>query len=275
MLNGKFISIYEIIDSVYAEIGIQKEIPWEDCISWAGEALDLINAPYQYIKKVTGHKDNPDLDITNYRAKLPCDLHRLEMIAVNGFPARYSGNTFHQLLNGTCCGLGDTSSGTQDIFIDNFGNSYSPQSSVLLDGNTSNNPYLQDITFDINNDFISLSVKTGKVCIAYLAVPTDDNGFPMIPDDTKYKLAIRKYLIKQLMYMRWIENPDSNGIRALFNHAETEWCWYVGSAGNQAKMPDISRMESIKNNFLRMIPKINEFNTAFKTAGHAEQMRIH
>lgn len=273
--NARYVSSYEILDQVFRDTGFQQEIPWEDCLSWIGEALDLIECPsYQYIKKVTGHESNPNLDITNYRAELPCDIHRIEMIAVNGFPARYSGNTFHHLLSGACCGLNTNSSGA-DIFIDNFGNSFSPQSSAILEGNTSNNPFLNDITFDINNDFLTLSVKTGKVCIAYLAIPIDDRGFPMIPDDTKFKLAVRKYLIMMLMYQKFVASPDSPGIKALFDHAEREWCWYVGSAQNAAKMPDISKMESFKNTFLRLIPKVNQFASAFRSMGYQEQKRIH
>ena len=370
-LNGKYISLNSIMEQVYADNGYQFELPWVDVMMWTEEALNLIGHPRQYIRKVTGHKENPDLDIKNYRAQLPCDFHQLEQVAVNGMPAEYSGNTFHHLLDGDCCGIEGfanlaahiqeqnwgtlvkvTSGGTTtfrvvgrvldsttnvvDIGIDTaslgievgqtvtssttaaLGNgrtvvnvsgtsitlssapsqnasgqtltftrsiespsTYGSSYYVERDDSLSNteggimsfdmagavDSEFSPITFDLNNNNITLSVKEGKVCMAYLAIPTDEEGLPLIPEDTSYQLAVKKYLTMKVDYIAWRRGTLP---QAIFQHSEQEWAWYVGQAGNKAKMPNLDQIEAIKNQTMRLLPNINAHETFFKTLGSPE-----
>lgn len=269
MIVNKYISSREIIEDVYRNTGSSEELPWVDLIYFVFEALELMNQPLQYLKKVTGHKANPNLKITNYKAKLPQGIHKVIQIAVNGLPARYTTNTFHQLLDGKCCGL-DANSTTQDVFIDNFGFAFSPQSSAF---SSTGNVY-DVITFDINNDYITLSVKEGEVCIAYEALPVDDEGFPSIPDDMSYRVSIRNYLMMKLAYINWIKDPTNSGKKAIFDHSEREWCWYVGQATRKAKIPNIEEMESLKNQILKLIPNPNFHDSFFRNLGAKENRKV-
>ena len=266
---------------------------------WAEEALNLIGHPRQYIRKVTGHKENPDLDIKNYKAQLPCDFYQLEQVAVNGMAAEYSGDTFHHLLCGSCCGISEDSTsslhyGQNNTIVRNWGTdvltyneateSYSYEARDLqemqnlnlqTDGTQEFNLAGSDyenrrITFDINNNNITLSVKEGSVCIAYLAIPTDEEGLPLIPEDTSYQLAVKKYLTMKIDYIGWRRGETGPDI---FQHSEQEWSWYVGQAGNKAKMPSIDQMEAIKNQTMRLLPNINAHETFFKTQGTPEIRR--
>ena len=288
-LNGKYISLKAIMEQVYADNGYQFELPWVDCIQWTEEALNLIGHPRQYIKKVTGHIEHPNLDIKNYRAELPCDFYSLEQIAVNGLPAEYSGNTFHHLMDGACCGIegyttlandvkernwGELVKVTEDVNEDgtsNYGASYyverndtlsnTEEGLMSFDMTTTVDSNFNPITFDINNNNITLSVKEGKVCMAYLAIPTDINGLPLIPEDTSYQLAVKKYLTMKIDYIAWRRGELQ---QAIFQHSEQEWQWYVGQAGNKAKMPNIDQIEAIKNQTMRLLPNINAHETFFK-----------
>jgi hypothetical protein len=263
-LNGKYINVKQVLEELYADNGYQHELPWVDCLMWVEEALELIGHPRQYVRKVTGHKENPDLDIDNYKAKLPCDFHKLERIAVDGRYARYAGNSFHHLLSGDCCDIDSTSGDLGIEYRDNFGNTFDPALSAT--------PYTEigDATFDLNNEYLTLNVKEGKVCIAYLAFPLDDSGYPLIPDDIGYKLAVKKYLTMKLDY---IEFRRGDLQPAVYQHSEQEWAWYVGQAGNRAKMPGVAEMESIKNQMLRLKPNVAE--GSFKYLGSKEIRKRH
>ncbi len=267
MLNGKYTSIKEIIDSVYRDTGFKDELPWEDLIYWAYEALDLIGMPEQYIAKVTGSADNPNLKATNYRAKLPCDFHQLRQIAVNGHAARYAGYTFHHLLDGDCCNVSELQKTAEDIYIDNFGNSFSNVCTNCVSGNCGSG-----ITYDINNEYITLSTKEGDICISYWAFPVDNDGYPLIPEDIKYKNAVKSYLMMKIFYRMWIADDTK---RAKFEHAEREWMWYVGAAQNRATMPNPDKMEMIKNQIMRLVPKVNQHNDFFRSTGSQERRRQH
>jgi len=290
-LNGKYISLNAIMEQIYADNGYQFELPWMDCMLWTEEALNLIGHPRQYVRKVTGHKDNPDLDIKNYRAHLPCDFHSLEQVAVNGMPAEYSGDTFHHLLDGACCGIEGYTTLAENVQernwgtlvqitntdgtvgyeqrdeeeMDNLNLDYSGLMSFNTTGAVDNS--FNPITFDLNNNHITLSEKEGKVCMAYLAIPTDEEGLPLIPEETSYQLAIKKYLTMKIDYIAWRKGelrPD------VFQHSEQEWAWYVGQAGNKAKMPNLDQIEAIKNQTMRLLPKINQHETFFRSLGSPE-----
>ena len=294
-LNGKYISLNAIMEQVYADNGYQFELPWVDCIQWTEEAINLIGHPRQYISKVTGHMEHPNLDIKNYRAELPCDFYSLEQIAVNGLPAEYSGNTFHHLMDGACCGIegyttlandvkernwGELVKVTEDVNEDgtsNYGASYyverndtlsnTEEGLMSFDMTTTVDSNFNPITFDINNNNITLSVKEGKVCMAYLAIPTDINGLPLIPEDTSYQLAVKKYLTMKIDYIAWRRGELQ---QAIFQHSEQEWQWYVGQAGNKAKMPNIDQIEAIKNQTMRLLPQVNHHETFFRGLGSPE-----
>ncbi len=289
-LNGKYISLNSIMEQVYADNGYQFELPWVDIMMWTEEALNLIGHPRQYIRKVTGHKENPNLDIKNYRAQLPCDFHSLEQVAVNGMPAEYSGNTFHHLLDGDCCGIEGFTNLAAHVREQNWGelvkvtnddgtSSYEQRSDALSNTDSGIMSFDMDIvmdseinpiTFDLNNNNITLSVKEGKVCMAYLAIPTDEEGLPLIPEDTSYQLAVKKYLTMKVDYIAWRRGTLQ---QAVFEHSQQEWMWYVGQAGNKAKMPNIDQLEAIKNQTMRLLPKVNAHETFFKSLGSPEIRR--
>ena len=289
-LNGKYISLNSIMEQVYADNGYQFELPWVDIMMWTEEALNLIGHPRQYIRKVTGHKENANLDIKNYRAQLPCDFHSLEQVAVNGMPAEYSGNTFHHLLDGACCGIEGFANLAAHVQEQNWGelvkvtnddgtSSYEQRNDSLsnteggimsFDMTGAIDSEFNPITFDLNNNNITLSVKEGKVCMAYLAIPTDEEGLPLIPEDTSYQLAVKKYLTMKVDYIAWRRGTLQ---QAVFEHSQQEWMWYVGQAGNKAKMPNIDQLEAIKNQTMRLLPKVNAHETFFKSLGSPEVRR--
>ena len=291
-LNGKYISIKTIMEELYADNGYQYELPWVDAMMLTEEALNLIGHPRQYVRKVTGHKENPNLDIKNYRAQLPCDFYKLEQVAVNGQPAEYSGNTFHHLMEGGCCGIEGFTNLAAYVNESNWGTMVKTTdgagAAVYVERNESqsntsgglmsfdmNDVMLGDyapITFDLNNNNITLSTKEGKVCMAYLAIPTDEEGLPLIPDDVSYKLAVKKYLTMKLDYIEWRRGTIAPQV---FDHSEREWMWYVAQAGNKAKMPNLDGMEAMKNMTMRLLPRINAHETFFKSLGKPETRKRH
>lgn len=250
MAVNRFASVYEIIEKVYRDTGSPDDINFTDLIVWAGEALDKIGAYAQYKRKVTGDLANPNLDITNYKAKLPCDFYRLEQIAVNGKAATWAGNTFHHLLGGECCSGAIKDVGYDDLFKDNFGNIFSNL------GNSHNTRNIQYYTFDINDDYLTLNVKEGKVCIAYIATPVDDEGYPMIPDEESYKEAISRYLIMKLDYISYRRGKAS---RELYNDSQREWAWYCNQAGSGAMMGEmVDKQELFRKRWTKLIPEIRQ-----------------
>lgn len=165
-----------------------------------------------------------------------------------------------------CCGIDELGEVDGDTFIDNFGNVFNTGLGIKYTNN--------DISYDLNNDYITLSVEEGEVCISYLAIPTDNLGFPLIPDDVSYKEAVKRFLIMKLDYINWRKDPDSRGLQKIYENSQQEWCWYCGQAGNKAKMPDIDGMESIKSMLIRLKPRFDEHRGFFRFLNISEKRRF-
>jgi len=264
---GKYASSKQLVWELYRDSGLQEQINHADVFEWIIRVLALIAHPNAMVKKVTGHKDTPHLDIVNYRAKLPCDFFKLRQIAVNGYPALPTSNTFHQLMDGSCCGVDEIGSLlTNGTFVDQFGNTFRTD----LGNQQSTGP----LSYELNNDFITLSVKEGKVCLSYLAHAVDCDGFPLIPDDPSYLEAVRWYCLSKIDYIKWRNQPDSPGLRAIFEHSESEYNWYIGQATNKAKGVDPETMEVIKNQLLKLQPDPNLWSNFYKNMPMPELRKL-
>lgn len=251
----KYTSINDVLAKIYRDSGSPDYINWKDMMEWAGEALDKIGAHLQYRRRITGDLNNPNLIITDYKAKLPCDFFRLEQLAINGQAAYYAGNTFQHLMDGSCCSNIVPDSRYEDLFVDNFGNLFTNL------GEQKDLDFYKRYTYDINDNYITTNTKDGTICMAYIAIPLDDNNFPLIPDEDSYKEAVTKYCIMKMDYISWRTGRISNDI---FKHSEREWFWYCAQAKGRASMPSLDKLELIKRRWVKLIPEINQHFVFFK-----------
>lgn len=73
--NPKYTSLKTIIAKAYRDMGLGEQIDISDAVEWAGEAMEFIGSAYSWIDK------REILHIEEGRAKLPCDLHRVNTIS--------------------------------------------------------------------------------------------------------------------------------------------------------------------------------------------------
>lgn len=115
--------------------------------------------------------------------------------------------------------------------------------------------------------YIKTSFETGKVCISYMAFPTDAECYPLVPDDISYKEAMFWYIFKKLL-LRGMQ--PKNGFD--YMTANQQWQYYCTQARNAANYPDIDRMESFMNQWVRLIPDINRHDDGFENLGTRENI---
>ena len=120
----------------------------------------------------------------------------------------------------------------------------------------------------VENGRIKTSFVSGKVCLSYMAFPTDDECYPLVPDDISYKEAMFWYIYKKMLLGG--ESTVNNGINYTF--AEQQWKYYCTQARNAANFPDIDRYESFMNQWVRLIPNINRSMTGFENLGTRETL---
>lgn len=259
MIVSKYCSTKEIYEKVMSRTGQQYELNEDDSRLNIAEIVDLLGCPIQYVQKVIGFKQDDKYDFKNYTVPLPCDFYKLVPggLAVDGNPVRWRANAFHYIKDGDCCDLENLNNQNIDIFIDNWGNEFSPQANSVIDL-----PIVyQDVTFDINDNEITFNIKKGKVCMAYYSYPLDNEGFLLIPDTAKYKRAVTNYLIWMNDYILWRTGslPDK-----VYRESKEEAGWAIAAAASELKRPDVEQLESMKNVVTRLLPHFNSYNHFFK-----------
>lgn len=233
MFNGKTKSIQYIVEKVFRDTGLVEGVDLYDCIEWAAECMELIGAPQSYQEKVHC------IDIASGRGDLPCDLHLISQTRIkseNGYtPMRYATDNFRSKIHcDDCCDL------------------------------SCNSHY----TYHVSDDCIFVDFDEGTVEMAYMAFPTDENGWPTIPDDIKFVKAVEYYIREKIDY----KLLRSGKIQpAVYDRTLQDQLWYIGAAQTRGVMPSVDEMENIKNNWIRLIPKINQHADFFNTLGNPEQ----
>lgn len=249
--------------NVFRDTGSDRELNIDDLAYWSYQALEKIGSPLIYLPKVYGYKENPEWDFSEYRVQLPNNFHKLRALSVDGRTAITSTNSYHDLLDGSCCGWNSlTNSDSIETYNDNFGNSFSPSAPPIISNvNTSN----AQPTFTINNSNITFNIESGKACMAYWAFPVDDEGYPMIPDVEVIKSAVTNFIIERLDWRLFRKNLISGEIYKL---SQRERNWYMAAAESAMKIPDEHQMEVMKNIALKMVIRKDDYMSAFKNSSN-------
>ena len=235
----KYISIKSVFAKVYRDLGITYEISELDMLEWSTEALSMIGSFSQYEEITT------NLEFVNGKAKLPCGFDRLVNIDYCGQPMYWSTSTNRHNYECNGCGVPNYTSGCC-----NDGFSFYINDSYLIS--------------DINCE------EGKKVSITYLGIPTDDEGYPLVPDDVYFMKALVAYITFMIdkQEHRKGKLPDK-----ILQESKTDWLFYVNSARGSANMPNLAQLENFRNILRRMIPVSGDYSTGFKNFNKKENFK--
>lgn len=229
----KFKSFKSLIAGLYRDLGINVEINEQNVGEWIGEALNLIGS-YAQMNELSAV-----ISVVNHKVKLPCDFVYPKDITYNGRPLAWA-----------------TKSASNNYQCDECNNIPS---------------CCTDYTFYIQDGYINTSLETGDLCIVYLGIPVDDDGYPLVPDDVYFDKALKSYVTYMLDRIQFRKGlvPE-----VIFRLSEKDWLFYVNSARGSANMPDSSQMERLKNVWVRLIPKQNEYANGFRGIANRENRNL-
>ena len=133
--------------------------------------------------------------------------------------------------------------------------------------------YNGDITYFIKPGWIVLNVKDGYVKLQYRSIATDDRGYPLIPDTTSYQEAIYWYVMMKLNFPKFLNGQLGGKMKFNFNtysYIQNQWQFYRNQAYAEALMPNEDGMESIKNNWNKIVPEFRDHNTFYSHTGERQ-----
>lgn len=258
----------------------------DDAIEWMGEALEHIGAAPQLEKKVCS------LTVKDYTTCLPSDLYYINMVGVNTFVTSSVASEIKVLTSqiSEVKAILDADP-TQEVNVElgklnsrlavldsmywsdpkqlsplSYATSEFPN--ALHCNNCVNLNAENKETYFLTAGKIKTSFETGVVCLSYMAFPTDEDCYPMVPDDISFKEAMFWYVYKKLL----LRNPNFKPNGMDYPMADGQWKYYCTQARNSANYPDIDRMESFMNQWVRLIPNMSNHDDYFNDLNTREQL---
>lgn len=289
------VSCKRVIAKVFTDLDLQEGTHRiSDMVEYCGEALEKIGGFPTLKTKVMGKDENPLVEIQSYQAVLPYDFHSLIQIAystsVSGpfYPMRYGTGSFDYGAVLTSMPL-ETTPALSDIVIlcmSLYNLEYEdalakintePTTRSLLESlvkpstpsaQTTGISNTSDYTYIINGGYINTNVESGYLMIAYQAIPTDNEGYPMIPDHQSFMEAVYWYIVMKLLYPQWMGGQIRD---AVYADAKRSWNFYCKQAYGMAMMPNgADQLETIKNTWHRLVEEFNEHDSFFSTMGEEQ-----
>lgn len=294
----KLTSSKKVIAKVFADLNLREgEYRITDMLEWVGEALLKIGAISSLIPKTTGRSGLPMLRLENYQAKLPCDFHSLNSVSLSSeygsqlYPLKYAvGNHAASPDVTPATDASNVSTAIPEVQVIRtaeilYGWTYEEALfelnsnpdlkttiyDMLLKKRTSRisdyTQYHDDHSFVIVDGYIKTNTREGYLMLSYNAIPTDDEGYVMIPDMESFMEAIYWYINMKLSYSEWRLGQIPN---AVYQHCEAKWRFYSRQAYGEAMMPDMSVMPSLINQWNKLIPNFNEHHSNYENLGTQE-----
>lgn len=173
-----------------------------------------------------------ELKTEAYRAKLPCDFYKIIQVKPVGRPALV-------------------------VSTDNFfmGGRY----------RDSNN------TYKIQGNIIYTSLENDTLWVSYLAIDTDKDGYPLIPDNSSFTRALELYIKKQWFTILF----DMGKITpAVLDNTQREYAWAVGDCMTEFNRLSIDEMEAFSNSWRTMIMRTHEHSNGFARNGNEQILKV-
>lgn len=221
----KYISIKVILDNIL-DHPLLKDVSLERAINHTVNFMRIVGCPKLFKEK------SAIVHIEDYRGIMPCDFNEIVQVRTKGdsnkeySTFRYTTDNFH------------------------------------MSENKNNNSY--DLTYKVQGNIIFTSIEKGDIEIIYRAIAIDEDGYPLIPDNSSFIRALELYIKKQHFTILF----DLSKITAAsYNNVLQDYAWAVGQAQSDLIRPSIDEMQSITNSLNTLIPKVNEHSNGFINNG--------
>ncbi len=247
MYAGHTVSYKAIVDKVIRDFGFNYDIHDEEGVEWMAEFMAHTNVGVTMEEKIAY------IQICDGRGDLPIDLYKIGQTAViegvetleeaecgegRMVPMRWKTDYFHQRYH-----------------LDN--RDYTSESRE---------------TYTVGQGYIFTSQDHGIIAMSYLAIPTDDCGYPTIPAEQQWLEAGSHYIAHKVARKLWIRNEIGAD---KYQIIERDRDWYFAQAVNHAKQWNgVDEAETVKNSVVRTIPQLQDHASFFANMQLPEQRKF-
>ena len=219
-----------------------RDVPFETILDYTVDFLQIVGVPSLFEEKTTL------LHVENYRCMLPCDY--VSMIQVR------------------------TAKKVDDIEPNHRSNvsyRYSTDSFHMSKEKSDVGRYGTDLTYKIQGCVIYTSTKDTDIEIAYNAIATDDEGYPLLPDNPSFLRALEAYVKKQQFTILF----DLGKLQpAILQNVQQEYAWAVGDCETEFNRLTLDKAESLFNSWRTLLIRDSEHRHGFVNDGAKEYLTI-
>ena len=294
----KLTSSKTVIAKIFADLDIQEESHRiTDMREWIAEAIEKIGSFNQLEKKTKV------LVVNNYQAALPSDFYSLNQVAYSFYngeswiPMRLATGSFDTW--GCDCTTIDESDViatttlvdlVQNLYRDYVGTPMDYATALsIVNNDTSVRSILTNLlnvgqmqsgeyntlktdyepVYALKPGHVMINTQSGYLNLSYMGVPVDDDGYPMVPELPSFMEAIYWYVTMKLKYPEYLQGRLRQDI---YYDIRRSWNFYCKQAYGDAMMPNKDELETIKNQWNRLVPEQSEHDQFYTTSGRAQQI---
>lgn len=222
-----------------------RDIPFETAVEYTVDFISLLGAPAIYDEKTA------IVEVNDWRGMLPCDF--VKMIQVRIAPKQHNCRWDHV---GVLPSMVYRKAGHSFHFSE-----YKP-----------NAGYTGELTYKEQGMVIFTSTRDIDVEIAYTAFATDDEGYPLLPDNTSFLRGLENYIKFQWFTIKFDMGEISKDV---MERTEREYDWAVGDAQSEFARLDLDSAATLFDSFKSLLPRNNEHWKAFFDNGATEVWKRH
>lgn len=201
------------------------------------------------------YKDKQEVvDIKDFRGLMPCDL-----ISINLVKDLDTGLCLRSMTDVFTPEAKDTKEKPVDL-LNNIQGEYIPPMKE----------YREEPAFKTQGRIIFTSFPEGKVELSYKAIPTDEDGYPLLIDNETYLNALEAYIKVKVFTVKFDTGKIASGV---LSNAQTDYAWASHLLQSEMTLPSVSEMESITRMLNTMIKPTTSFDNGFRNIGDREYRR--
>lgn len=219
-----------------------RDVPFETILDYTVDFLQIVGVPSLFEEKTAL------LHVENYRCMLPCDyVSMIQMRTakkVDGIEPNHRSHISYR---------------------------YSTDSFHMSNDKPDVGRYGTDLTYKIQGCIIYTSTKDTDIEIAYNAIATDGEGYPLLPDNPSFLRALEAYVKKQHFTILF----DLGKLQPIIlQNAQQEYAWAVGDCETEFHRLSLDKAESLFNSWRTLLIRDSEHRHGFVNNGTKEYLTI-
>lgn len=223
---------------------MMRDIPFETAVEYAVDFISLMGTPALYEEKTA------IVEVHDWKGELPCDFVRMLQVRIAG--------PQHNRRWDFCLGYA-----TPPVYRTS-GASFHMSNYKPHPGMTG------ELTYKIQGMTIFTSTKDVDVEIAYYGFAVDDEGYPLLPDNTSFLRGLENYIKLQWFTVLFDMGKISQNV---LQNTQQEYAWAAGDAQSEFSRLTLDEAETLFNSFKTLLPRNNEHWKTFFTNGAKEIWR--